>query len=208
MHVAPLEWHRQLTYRIWWNRESTRTLATGSQEGWSPGRKPQRTGYPLSARSTISKRGEGCRCSCRAHRLRASGLERAGTRRGAAFPHIAATRHHCPVGIGHYNLGITFQTLSVQAVRDNGRLALSDKEYAEHLWQALGIRSALTGITIDGASACGLSPNIRIYRHALFFCTRRAMGCPLCRPAVSEPKHLAAAWRPEQSALLSSQDGG
>ncbi|CAL5225451.1 g8270 [Coccomyxa viridis] len=52
-----------------------------------------------------------------------------------------------------------------EAVRDNGRIALSDKAYAEHLWQALGLQPALAGIMVEGAQACGLNPNIRIYRY-------------------------------------------
>ena len=61
-------------------------------------------------------------------------------------------------------LSMTFWALVVQAVRDNGRIAVSDKEYAQHLWEALGLQAALAGITVDGLRACGLNPNIRIYR--------------------------------------------
>ena len=49
-------------------------------------------------------------------------------------------------------------------MRDNGRIALNDQGYAQHLWQFLGLQPALAAITVDGANACGLNPDIRIYR--------------------------------------------
>ena len=54
--------------------------------------------------------------------------------------------------------------ICLQAVRDNGRIATTDAAYAEHLWQALGLQSALAGLTVDGRHACSLNPNIRLYR--------------------------------------------
>lgn len=51
-----------------------------------------------------------------------------------------------------------------QAVRDNGRISLEDKDYADHLWQALGLRTIFRQINVDGRHACGLNPNLRIYR--------------------------------------------
>ena len=58
------------------------------------------------------------------------------------------------------------ENVCLQAVRDNGRIATSDAAYAEHLWQALGLQFALAGLTVDGRHACGLDPNIRLYRSA------------------------------------------
>ncbi|CAK0735010.1 hypothetical protein CVIRNUC_000515 [Coccomyxa viridis] len=52
-----------------------------------------------------------------------------------------------------------------EAVRDNGRIALNDEGYAQHLWQVLGLQPALAAIAMDGAGACGLNPDIRIYRY-------------------------------------------
>lgn len=49
-------------------------------------------------------------------------------------------------------------------MRDNGRIALNDEGYAQHLWQVLGLQPALAAIAMDGAGACGLNPDIRIYR--------------------------------------------
>ena len=58
------------------------------------------------------------------------------------------------------------EKVCLQAVRDNGRIATTDVAYAEHLWQALGLQPALAGLTVDGMHACGLNPNIRLYRSA------------------------------------------
>ncbi|BDA40651.1 hypothetical protein COCOBI_01-3040 [Coccomyxa sp. Obi] len=52
-----------------------------------------------------------------------------------------------------------------EAVRDNGRISLDDKEYADHLWAATGIQAVFRNIVLDGRHACGLNPNIRIYRY-------------------------------------------
>ena len=41
---------------------------------------------------------------------------------------------------------------------------MNDQGYAQHLWQVLGLQRALAAISVDGASACGLNPDIRIYR--------------------------------------------
>lgn len=52
-----------------------------------------------------------------------------------------------------------------EAIRDNGRISLDDKEYADHLWTATGVEAVFKSIVIDGRHACGLNPNIRIYRY-------------------------------------------
>ncbi len=84
-------------------------------------------------------------------------------------------------------------TFYVQAVRDNGRIALSDKAYAEHLWQALGLQPALAGIMVEGAQACGLNPNIRIYRHASIVCNCKAERWHSCPYTSICPWHRANA---------------
>ena len=97
-----------------------------------------------------------------------------------------------------------------QAVRDNGRIAVRDEEYAQHLWKVSGLQPALAGITVDGANACGLNPDIRIYRsnatpcpqqctpHLLnnFACVcARRVSCPCCESSLSPSVTLCSSWR-------------
>ena len=55
---------------------------------------------------------------------------------------------------------------ALQALRDNGRLALDDLGFAQHLWEASGLQQAFMDIEAQGRHACGLNANIRLYRHA------------------------------------------
>lgn len=53
---------------------------------------------------------------------------------------------------------------NAQAVRDNGRISLEDKAYADHLWGATGLQAVFRHIQEEGRQPLGLNPNIRIYR--------------------------------------------
>ena len=70
-------------------------------------------------------------------------------------------------------------------MRDNGRIAFNDQGYAQQLWQVLGLQPALAAITVDGASACGLNPDIRIYRSKSNLCSQQCtlLLLRLCMPA-------------------------
>ena len=105
----------------------------------------------------------------------ASSIRARGAQHTARCCHHSSCRHRASLPMNL--IEPEWDTILVQAVRDNGRIALSDKEYAEHLWQALGLQPALAGITVDRAQACGLNPNIRIYRCSLSSCICNAMRC-------------------------------
>ena len=53
-----------------------------------------------------------------------------------------------------------------QALRDNGRIATSDKAFAQNLWQA-GLQEAFKKVTFDGKQAHSLNSQIRVYRQVV-----------------------------------------
>ncbi len=63
-----------------------------------------------------------------------------------------------------------------KAVRDNGRISLQDPAYARHMWETIGIQELFQDITVDGRHACGLNPNIRLYRQG------QGVQCPKTDP--------------------------
>lgn len=65
----------------------------------------------------------------------------------------------------------------LQAFRDNHRISLEDPAFAAQLWERCGLRDVCSSLSYNGRAACGLNPNLRLYRHA----------APPCLPPRSHP---------------------
>ncbi|CAG9461163.1 unnamed protein product [Pedinophyceae sp. YPF-701] len=55
-----------------------------------------------------------------------------------------------------------------EAFRDNERVQSDDPDFAAAFWRASGLQELFQelDLTVDGMTACGLNPNIRLYRYS------------------------------------------
>jgi len=80
-----------------------------------------------------------------------------------------------------------YQVPMFQAFRDNQRVSVMDTAFAQHLWEASGLRQACQDLRVDGTRPSGLNPNIRIYRFVVLCKTpRRRAIRPSCRYGVGQ----------------------
>jgi hypothetical protein len=72
-------------------------------------------------------------------------------------------------------------------------MSVNDADLAQQLWQRTGLQTLFAGMTLDGARAVGLNPNIRMYRWVTAFAQQPPGGC--CRhPSLGKQRFMAATW--------------